>query len=107
MADITAPDSAAPGGSGPSPHGHRSPAALDWSTENCTIAAGLRVLGEKWTFIVLRDVFLGVRRFDDLIAHTGIPRQVLTNRLATLVEEGLLTREGYREPGARSRFEYR
>jgi len=81
--------------------------ALDWSVENCTVARALGTLGEKWTFIVLRDVFLGVRRFDDFIEHTGIPRQMLTNRLATLVEEGLLRREPYREPGERVRYEYR
>jgi DNA-binding HxlR family transcriptional regulator len=83
------------------------PTALDWSTDNCTIAGTLGILGEKWTFIVLRDVFLGVRRFDDFIEHTGIPRQVLTNRLATLVEQGLLRREPYQEPGERVRYEYR
>ena len=81
--------------------------ALDWSTENCTIASTLGILGEKWTFIVLRDVFLGIRRFDDFVEHTGIPRQVLTNRLATLVDQGLLRRESYREPGERARYEYR
>jgi DNA-binding HxlR family transcriptional regulator len=81
--------------------------ALDWSVENCTVARTLEILGEKWTFIVLRDVFLGVRRFEDFIEHTGIPRQVLTNRLATLVDQGLLRRETYREPGSRARFEYR
>src|ERR1044071_9051071 len=81
--------------------------ALDWSVDNCTIASSLAILGEKWTFIVLRDVFLGVRRFDDFIEHTGIPRQVLANRLGRLVEEGLLRRESYREPGERTRHEYR
>ena len=80
---------------------------LDWSVDNCTVAGTLAVLGEKWMFIVLRDVFLGVRRFDDFIEHTGIPRQVLTNRLGRLVDEGLLRRESYREPGERTRYEYR
>jgi DNA-binding HxlR family transcriptional regulator len=81
--------------------------ALEWSVENCTIARALGILGEKWTFIVLRDVFLGIRRFDDVIEHTGIPRQALSNRLATLVDEGLLRREVYQEPGERARYEYR
>src|ERR1051326_8479167 len=81
--------------------------ALDWSVDNCTIASSLAILGEKWTFIVLRDVFLGIRRFDDFVEHTGIPRQVLTNRLASLVDQGLLRRESYREPGERARHEYR
>jgi len=51
----------------------QAPDALEWSVENCTIAKTLAILGEKWTFIVLRDVFLGIRRFDDFIEHTGIP----------------------------------
>nr|MDT0656496.1 helix-turn-helix domain-containing protein [Micromonospora sp. DSM 115978] len=83
------------------------PAALDWSVDNCTIARAMAILGERWTVVVLREVFNGVRRFDDMRERTGVPRQVLTNRLATLVDEGLLRREPYREPGARSRHEYR
>lgn len=83
------------------------PDALDWSVENCTIGRAMAILGEKWTVVVLREVFNGVRRFDDMRERTGIPRQVLTNRLATLVERGVLRRQPYREPGARVRCEYR
>src|SRR5262245_6515585 len=67
----------------------------------------MEILGEKWTVVVLRELFMGIRRFDDLRVRTGIPRQVLTNRLARLVDSGLLRREPYREPGARVRDEYR
>ena len=73
----------------------------------CTIGRAMAILGEKWTVVVLREVFNGVRRFDDMRAHTGIPRQVLTNRLATLVDNEVLRRVPYREPGARVRHEYR
>ncbi|MFJ2082249.1 winged helix-turn-helix transcriptional regulator [Micromonospora chokoriensis] len=83
------------------------PAALDWSVENCTIARAMEILGERWTLVVLREVFTGVRRFDDMRVRTGIPRQVLTNRLASLVEQGVLSREPYQEPGSRARHEYR
>ena len=83
------------------------PAALDWSVDNCTIARAMEILGERWTVVVLREVFTGVRRFDDMRVRTGIPRQVLTNRLAKLVEQEVLRREPYREPGARVRHEYR
>jgi DNA-binding HxlR family transcriptional regulator len=83
------------------------PEALQWSADNCTVGRALEILGEKWTVVVLREIFLGIRRFDDMRVRTGIPRQVLTNRLATLVENGLLRREPYREPGARVREEYR
>ncbi len=83
------------------------PAALDFAVDTCTIGRAMAVLGEKWTVVVLREVFNGVRRFDDMRVRTGIPRQVLTNRLAMLVEAGVLRRAPYREPGARERHEYR
>ncbi len=83
------------------------PEALDWSVDNCTIGRTLDILGDRWSFIVLREVFQGIRRFDDLTVRTSIPRAVLTDRLRRLVESGILRREPYRDPGARSRFEYR
>jgi DNA-binding HxlR family transcriptional regulator len=67
----------------------------------------MAILGERWTFVVLREVFNGVRRFEDMRVRTEIPRQVLTNRLALLVEQGILRREPYRPPGERTRHEYR
>lgn len=84
-----------------------APPALAFSTDNCTIGRAMEVLGERWTFVVLREVYNGIRRFDDMRRHTGIPRQVLTNRLALLVEQGILRREPYREAGQRERHEYR
>jgi DNA-binding HxlR family transcriptional regulator len=84
-----------------------TPAALAWSAENCTVGRTMAILGERWTFVVVREVFNGVRRFDDIRRHSGIPRQVLSNRLALLVGEGILRREPYREPGERARAEYR
>ncbi|GAA3223473.1 hypothetical protein GCM10020256_31600 [Streptomyces thermocoprophilus] len=80
---------------------------MDWSPENCSIARTLGILGEKWTLVVLRDVFGGIRRFNDLVEHSGVPRQVLTNRLSVLVDEGILRRDTYQEPGSRPRPEYR
>jgi DNA-binding HxlR family transcriptional regulator len=84
-----------------------APDALDWSVDTCTIARAMAILGERWTVVVLREVFNGVRRFDDMRVRTGIPRQVLANRLASLVDHGVLRREPYREPGSRVRQEYR
>ena len=84
-----------------------TPEALDWSIDTCTIGRTMEILGEKWTLVVLREVFNGIRRFDDMRQRTQIPRQVLANRLASLVEHGLLRREPYQEPGARVRHEYR
>ena len=85
----------------------QTPAALAWSVDTCTIARAMAILGEKWTVVVLREVFNGVRRFDDMRVRTRIPRQVLANRLASLVDHGVLRREPYREPGSRIRHEYR
>jgi DNA-binding HxlR family transcriptional regulator len=84
-----------------------APPALAWSTANCTVGRTMAILGERWTFVVLREVFNGVRRFEDIRRHSGIPRQVLSNRLALLVEQDVLRREPYRDPGERARHEYR
>jgi DNA-binding HxlR family transcriptional regulator len=75
--------------------------------DECSIAASLSVLGEKWTLLVLRDAFSGVRRFEDMYQRIGAPRQVLSARLARLVDEGILRRVPYREAGQRQREEYR
>jgi DNA-binding HxlR family transcriptional regulator len=72
---------------------------------NCSVAGALEVLGEWWTFMVLRDAFLGVRRFEDFQRRLGIARNVLTVRLTTLVEHGVLERRRYQERPAR--YEYR
>jgi DNA-binding HxlR family transcriptional regulator len=81
--------------------------ALDYDPAKCNIAAALSIVGEKWTFLVLREAFNGIRRFDDMQRRTGAPRQVLSNRLARLVDEELLRKVPYREPGQRPRSEYR
>lgn len=77
---------------------------LDSST--CSVARTAALIGDAWTVLVLRDLFNGVRRFDDLAGHLGIARNVLTRRLATLVDAGLVRRVPYREPGRRERHEY-
>lgn len=83
------------------------PWILDYDAENCTIGATLAIVGEKWTFLVLREAFNGVRRFDDIRRRISAPRQVLSDRLARLVDEELLRKVPYREPGQRARSEYR
>jgi DNA-binding HxlR family transcriptional regulator len=80
---------------------------VPFRVDNCSIERTLAVVGEKWTFLVLREAFSGVRRFADMQAATGAPRQVLSARLTRLVEEGLLRKVPYREPGQRQRDEYR
>lgn len=71
---------------------------------NCSIAQSLEIIGEWWTLLVIRDAFLGVRRFDDFVERLGISRNVLTNRLDTLVEAGVLERHMYDE--GRGRADY-
>jgi DNA-binding HxlR family transcriptional regulator len=73
----------------------------------CSIARTLGVLGERWTFLILREAFLGATRFADFRQRLGIAPDVLSDRLSTLTEYGVLQREPYREPGERSRFAYR
>jgi DNA-binding HxlR family transcriptional regulator len=71
----------------------------------CSIARSLEIVGERWTLLVLRDAFLGVRRFEDFQRSLGIARNVLTERLGRLVDEGVLERRRYQERP--ERFEYR
>jgi DNA-binding HxlR family transcriptional regulator len=63
-----------------------------YAQQNCQLARALEVVGERWTMLVLRDCFYGVRRFSDLLVHLDISRAVLTDRLNNLVEAGLLER---------------
>ena len=80
---------------------------LDYDMANCSIGAAVEIIGERPTFLVLREVFNGVRRFADIQRRTAMPRQVLSDRLARLVDEGLLRKVPYRENGQRRRYEYR
>ena len=79
--------------------------APDWTRENCAVGNTLAVIGERWTLLVLREAFLGVRRFDQLQRNTGIARNILADRLHTLVLHGILRRDRYQERP--ERFEYR
>jgi DNA-binding HxlR family transcriptional regulator len=71
----------------------------------CSIARTLELVGERWTMLVLREAFAGRRRFDEMADTLGIARNVLTARLAWLVEEGILVKVPYQERPRR--YEYR
>jgi DNA-binding HxlR family transcriptional regulator len=73
---------------------------------SCSIARSVGVVGERWTFLILREAFLGATRFSEFRERLDIAPDVLTARLATLVDFGVMTREPYREPGARGRDAY-
>ena len=60
--------------------------------QNCSIARALEILGERWTLLILREVLLGRRRFEEIRRNTGVATNILTDRLATLVEHGVLER---------------
>ena len=80
---------------------------MDYDPANCAIGAAVEIIGERATFLVLREAFNGVRRFADMQHRTGIPRQVLSDRLGRLVQEGLLRKVPYQDSGQRTRHEYR
>lgn len=73
---------------------------------SCSIERSLGVVGEKWTFLILRDAFDGLTRFDEFRQSLGIASDVLSARLATLVEYGVLDKTEYQAPNARKRYEY-
>jgi DNA-binding HxlR family transcriptional regulator len=79
---------------------------LDRDTSNCSIARTLEIVGEKWTILILREVWYGSSRFSEFEHVLGCPRNLLAERLKMLVEEGILATEMYKEPGARSRPKY-
>jgi DNA-binding HxlR family transcriptional regulator len=78
-----------------------------YQASNCSIARTLQVLGEKWTLLIIRESFYGATRFEQFHRVLQCPRNLLSERLALLVEEGILERSEYREPGSRARKEYR
>ncbi|MEV6401510.1 helix-turn-helix domain-containing protein [Streptomyces bobili] len=76
-----------------------------YENQLCSIARTLEVVGERWTLLIIRDAQLGLRRFEEFQDSLGIARNVLTNRLSKLVDDGLLERACYQERPAR--YEYR
>jgi DNA-binding HxlR family transcriptional regulator len=77
-----------------------------WTADRCTIAAALDVVSTRSAFLILREAFYGTVRFDDFAQRVGISEPVTAARLRELVDEGLLEREDYREPGQRTRQRY-
>lgn len=74
------------------------PLRSDYATQACSMARALEIVGERWTMLILRDLFYGVAHFSDLRRHLGIPRAVLSGRLDGLVTAGLVDRAELR-PG--------
>ena len=77
----------------------------DYNGQVCSIAGALEVVGERWSLLIVRDVLLGLRRFDEMQSDLGIARNVLQTRLTRLVEQGVLEKRLYQERPPR--YEYR
>ncbi|GAB3171819.1 HxlR family transcriptional regulator [Micromonospora palomenae] len=84
----------------------RKHTGLDPAYPTCSIARSLEILGERWTFLVLREALGGATRFTDFSTRLGVSTDILTDRLATLVRAGVLEKRPYQEPGGRARFSY-
>jgi DNA-binding HxlR family transcriptional regulator len=78
-----------------------------WTAERCTIAKALDVLSTRSALLILREAFYGTTRFDDFAERVGLSEPATAARLRELVDEGLLEREDYRQPGQRTRQQYR
>lgn len=76
----------------------------DLGDQACSVARSVAVIGDRWTLMLLRDCFLGVRRFEDFERRLGISRSIIAERLKGLVEEGVLRREAYQDNPVRHEY---
>ncbi|MGP0049936.1 MAG: winged helix-turn-helix transcriptional regulator [Solirubrobacteraceae bacterium] len=79
----------------------------DWVIEGCPIAATLEIVSTRSAFLILREAFYGATRFEQFVERAQISEPVAAARLRELTDAGLLAREPYRDPGQRTRSEYR
>jgi DNA-binding HxlR family transcriptional regulator len=75
-----------------------------YESQTCSVARTLELVGERWTLLIVRDAFLGVRRFGDFADRLGIARNVLQDRLERLVEAGILVKVPYQERPLRHEY---
>ena len=75
-----------------------------YAAQDCSLARTLELVGERWTMLVVRDAFYGVRRYSDFLAHLDIPRAVLSGRLRTLTEAGILDKRRYADAPPRDEY---
>lgn len=78
-----------------------------WSSSNCSVARAMEIVGTRSAMLILREAFFGTRRFDDFARRVGIGEPAAAARLKEMVGAGLLEKVPYREPGQRTRYEYR
>lgn len=77
-----------------------------WSSENCSVARAMDIVGSRSTVLIMREALLGTRRFDDFVRRVGVGEPAMAARLKEMVAANLLERIPYREPGQRTRHEY-
>ncbi|NYI06435.1 winged helix-turn-helix transcriptional regulator [Allostreptomyces psammosilenae] len=75
-----------------------------YESQDCGLARALELVGERWTLLVVRDAFYGVRRYGDFLAHLGAPRAVLATRLQALTDAGVLERRRYQDSPPRDEY---
>ena len=78
----------------------------DMNRAFCPVTKAMRALGDKWTLLIIRECFWGVRRFDDFQTNLNISKSVLTKKLNQLIEQELLEKRSYKVEGQRTRYEY-
>jgi DNA-binding HxlR family transcriptional regulator len=76
----------------------------DYPSQYCSVASTLEVIGERWTILILRDVFMGIRRFEDLQRDLGVARNILQTRLERLVDAGIVRKRPYQERPLRHEY---
>jgi DNA-binding HxlR family transcriptional regulator len=79
------------------------PLGTGYAGQDCSVARALEVVGERWTLLIVRDLFYGIRRYNDLRKHIGLPPATLSDRLTALVDDGVVARVG--EEGSRAEYE--
>lgn len=82
------------------------PASVTADVHRCQIVRTLDVVGEKWSLLIVRNAARGQTRFSEFRESLGVPSDILTSRLSTLVSAGILEKRSYREPGSRERSSY-
>ncbi|MYW05871.1 helix-turn-helix domain-containing protein [Streptomyces sp. SID3343] len=76
----------------------------DYGLQDCALARTLELVGERWTLLIVRDAFYGVRRYSDFLAHLDVPRAVLSARLQALVDAGVFVKHRYRQSPPRAEY---
>ncbi|WP_314175507.1 winged helix-turn-helix transcriptional regulator [Streptomyces winkii] len=76
----------------------------DYAAQSCSLARTLELVGERWTLLIVRDAFYGVRRYNDFLTHLGMPRAVLSTRLRTLTDARILETVRYQTSPPRDEY---